>query len=107
MSSPYPSHIFSLVLVGVLTIKLHKQKYLREDFISVALTVFVMSIVAETTLAIQYSFYSFEGFRPLQEVWIQYQRTAVSSAIISSLWTPIIYLPLNFWWEKLRRLEEY
>lgn len=107
MSSPYPSHIVSLVVVGVLTARLHKQKYFREDFMSIALVVFVMAIVAATTVAIQYSFQSFEGLRSLQEIWLQYQRTAISSAIISSLWTPIIYLPLNFWWEKLKRLEEY
>jgi rod shape-determining protein MreD len=104
MSSYLPSHVFSLVLVGILTARLHKQKYFREDFISIALVVFAMAIIAETTMAIQYYF---QGLRPLNEIWMQYQRTAVSSAIISSLWTPIVYLPLNWWWERLRHLEEY
>ena len=104
MSSPYPSHVLSLVVVGMLTAKVNKQKYFREDFISIALVVFAMAIVAETIIAIQYSL---QVLRPLSEIWMQYQRTAVSSAIISSLWTPIAYLPLNWWWKKLRQLEEY
>jgi rod shape-determining protein MreD len=104
MSSPYPSHIFSLVVVGILTAKIDKHKYFRQDFISIALVVFAMAIVAETILAIQYGF---QGLRPWSGIWMQYQRTAVSSAIISSLWTPIAYIPLNWWWKKIRQLEEY
>ncbi|MEY2976477.1 MAG: hypothetical protein RLZZ435_614 [Cyanobacteriota bacterium] len=40
----------------------------------------------------------------LGEIWTYHQRLALSSAIVSSLWTPIVYYPLSrFWvWNKQR-----
>jgi rod shape-determining protein MreD len=101
MTTAYPSHVFSLVLVGVFTACLQKQKYLREDFISVALIVFFMVIVAEGAIAIQYSL---EKIRPLSEILLSYQRIAIISALITSLWAPAVYYPLVRWWDNLRRL---
>src|ERR671933_878663 len=43
MTSPQPTHIISLVLVGILTARIQKQRYIQEDFISVALIVFGMA----------------------------------------------------------------
>lgn len=103
MTSPEPSHVLSLMVVGLLSAKIQKQRYIQEDFISVALIVFGMVIVAETLFAIQYSFYA--GL-DLTKIWILHQRLALASAILSSLWAPIIYYPLNRWWEALRSLED-
>ena len=103
MTSSYPSHIFSLVLVGILTARMHKQRYIREDFISIALIVFGMAVVAETVIAIQYSF---QGIRQIADVWTDHQRIALTSAILSSLWGPVLYYPLNRWWEKIKTLEK-
>jgi rod shape-determining protein MreD len=97
-----PSHVLSLVLVGFLTAKLQKQRYLKEDFISVALIVFVMSIVAEAAIAVQHILHH---IRAPEEIWLDYQRISLSSAILSSLWAPVLYYPLNRWWEKLKALE--
>jgi hypothetical protein len=37
------------------------------------------------------------------EIWLQHQRIALSSAIISSLWAPVLYYPLNRWWAFLEQ----
>ena len=34
-----------------------------------------------------------------------HQRNALASAILSSLWAPVIYYPLNLWWEKMNVFE--
>jgi rod shape-determining protein MreD len=103
MTAPEPTHVLSLVLVGVLTARMQKQRYIQEDFISVALIVFGMAVVAETVTAIQYSFM---GDRTLAEIWTDHQRIALSSAILSSLWAPVVYYPLSRWWEQMHLLEQ-
>lgn len=35
----------------------------------------------------------------LGEIWVHHQRLALSSAIVSSLWTPIVYYPLSRFWD--------
>ena len=94
MTAPFPSHSLGLALAGFLTGRLQKQKYIQEDFISVALIVFGMEVVSETITALQFIIVG----RSLTELWIDYQRIALVSAILSSLWAPIVYYPLNRWW---------
>lgn len=104
MTSPHPTHTLSLILVGVLTARLQKQKYLQEDIVSVALIVFAMAVIAETILALQISWDQLlsEGslYPSLPKIWLYHQRVALSSAILSSLWAPAIYYPLNRWWDR-------
>ncbi|OLP18799.1 rod shape-determining protein MreD [Leptolyngbya sp. 'hensonii'] len=99
MTATDPTHALSLVVVGVLTARLRKQRYIQEDFISVALIVFGMAVLAETILALQFAI---QGDRTLSEIWTHHQRIALSSAILSSLWAPVIYFPLNRWWEEMK-----
>ncbi|MBW4488433.1 MAG: rod shape-determining protein MreD [Trichocoleus desertorum ATA4-8-CV12] len=111
MTAAHPTHVLSLILVGVLTARLQKQRYIEEDFISVALIVFGMAVVAETVIAIQFSLQKLDGasvqaVRTLAEIWTYHQRTALSSAILSSLWAPVVYFPLNRWWERMGLLEQ-
>ena len=94
-----PSHIFSFILVGILTSKLQTQKYLGEDFISVAFVVFFMTIFSEAIFAWQYSR---EHFLDMVEVVQKYQQIAIISAIITSLWSPVFYYPMNLWQKKIR-----
>lgn len=103
MTAHYPTHVLSLVLVGVLTARLRKERYIQEDFISIALIAFGMAVVAETVMAIQYSF---QNDRSLVEVWAYHQLIALSSAILSSLWAPVVYFPLNRWWQQINALEQ-
>ncbi len=107
MTSPQPTHALGLALVGVLTARLQKQRYIEEDFISVALVVFGMAVVAETVVALQFSLIKDVDGRPLPlaDIWMYHQQAALSSAILSSLWAPVVYYPLNRWWERFNWLE--
>ncbi len=98
-----PTHVLSLAIVGFLTGRIQKQRYIQEDFISVALIVFGMAVIGETVTAIQYSFI---GDRTLAEIWTDHQRIALSSAILSSLWAPVVYYPLNRWWERINTIDQ-
>ena len=107
MTSPHPTHALSLAVVGILTARLQKQRYIQEDFISVALIVFGLAVLAEIITALQFRFLrvSFGGAEVgaspnLAIIWTYHQRIALSSTIISSLWAPVVYYPLNWWWEK-------
>jgi rod shape-determining protein MreD len=111
MTAPQPSHALSLGLVGFLTARLQKQRYIQEDFISIALIVFGMAVIAETVTAIQFSFMGLTSnpiapHRTLAEIWGYHQQIALSSAILSSLWAPVVYYPLNRWWEKVNASEQ-
>ncbi len=98
MTSAHPTHVFSLALAGVLTALIRKERYLQEDFISIALITFGMAVIAETVTAIQYSLLA-NRERSLVEIWSYHQLIALSSAILSSLWAPVVYFPLNRWWQ--------
>ncbi len=102
MTAPYPSHAIALACVGILSARIKKQRYIQEDFISVALIVFGMAVVAETVMAIQFGIM---GDRKLAAIWTDYQRIALASAILSSLWAPVVYYPLNLWWRRMNLQE--
>ncbi len=102
MTSASPTHALSLGVVGGLTATLQKQKYVQEDFISVALIVFGMSVLADTIRALQFSFL---GDRPLSEIWAYHQPLALACAILSSLWAPVLYFPLNRLWEQMQSFD--
>ncbi len=109
MTSPDPTHALSLVVVGVLTARLRKQRYIQEDFISVALIVFGMAVLAETITAIQFSLQQLSSATEqhnLGGIWIYHQRITLASAILSSLWAPVLYYPLNRWWEQMAEIEQ-
>jgi rod shape-determining protein MreD len=93
-----PSHILSFVVVGVLTSSLQTQKYLGEDFISVAFIVFFMTFLSEAIFALQYAGKHSIGITDLMQ---KYQQVVIISAIITSLWSPAFYYPVNLWQKKL------
>lgn len=110
MTSPEPTHAVSLVIVGALTARLQKQRYIQEDFISIALIVFGMAVLAETITALQFSLQTLSASasneRDLGSIWLYHQRIALASAILSSLWGPAVYYPLNRWWEQMTEIEQ-
>ncbi|WP_392533815.1 rod shape-determining protein MreD [Nostoc sp. C117] len=110
MTSPNPTHALSLGIVGLLTGLLQKQRFIEEDFISIAVIVFVMAVLGETIFGLQLSFMSdgYGGQNPRQftDIWTYYQRVALASAILSSLWAPVVYYPLNLWWQRIKLLEQ-
>lgn len=104
----FPTHTFGLIVVGFVTARIQKQRFIQEDFVSVAIIVFGMTVIAQTTMALQISFhqllYGNSPYPGLPGIWLQHQRIALSSAILSSLWAPAVYYPLNRWWEHYRRI---
>lgn len=112
MTSPHPTHTLSLAMVGILTACLQKQRYIQEDFISVAIIVFGMTMLAEAVTTLQFSLlgdpaggtdsYAVSKF---VQLWTYHQRIILASAILSSLWAPVVYYPLNRWWEKMNVFE--
>ena len=94
-----PSHVPSFIVVGVITASLDKDRYIAENFVSVAILVFFMTIIAETIIAIQYFWLQ---IIPVKEVWFNYLRIVASSVLITSLWTPLIFIPLNKWWKAIK-----
>ncbi|GAB1543095.1 rod shape-determining protein MreD [Scytonema sp. NUACC21] len=103
MTSPDPTHALSLGIVGGLTGMLQKQRFIEEDFISIALIVFGMAVLAETIFASQLTFM---GDAMAADIWNYFQRVALASAILSSLWAPVVYFPLNRWWQQLKQAEQ-
>jgi rod shape-determining protein MreD len=103
-----PSHVVSLVVVGVLTALLQKQRYIQEEFASIAIITFFMSGIAETITALQYIVQARTNIADItsSSVWLRYQQVALASAILSSLWMPVLYYPLNSWWEKVESVED-
>ncbi len=103
MTSPEPTHALSLGVVGLLTGLFQKQRFIQEDFISIALIVFGMSVLSETIFASQMIWM---GNRHLESIWTYYQKVVLASAILSSLWAPVLYFPLNNWWQKVKLAEQ-
>lgn len=90
-----PSHIWSLALVAYLTSKLHGKRSQSVNFAVISLTAFGLTIVAETVTALQFILL---GDRHLDDLWTQHQRLALASAILNSLWSPVLILPLRQLW---------
>ncbi|ALF55482.1 rod shape-determining protein MreD [Nostoc sp. FACHB-87] len=103
LTSPDPTHAVTLGLVGLLTGLVQKQRFIQEDFISIALIVFIMAILSESIFGLQLSL---TGDRKVEYIWAYYQRVALASAILSSLWAPVVYYPLNLWWQKRKAIEQ-
>jgi rod shape-determining protein MreD len=106
LTAHHPTHALSLMVVGILTARLQKQRYIQEDLVSVALIVFGMAVVAETVMALQVTFNHLflpnSPYGSLGQIWFYHQKVALSSAILSSMWAPALYYPLKRWWEKYR-----
>ncbi|MDX1977041.1 MAG: rod shape-determining protein MreD, partial [Pseudanabaenaceae cyanobacterium bins.68] len=95
--APIPTHSLGLAIAGGLTALLQKQRYVQEDFISVALIVFGMAVLVETVIALQLSLFGWS----LDQVWLTHQRIALASAILSSLWSPVLHFPMSRFWRWL------
>lgn len=103
MTNPDPTHAISLGVVGMLSASFQKQRFIHEDFISIALIVFAMAVLAETIFATQLTLM---GDRNVGDVWTYYQKVTLASAILSSLWGPVLYYPLNRWWQQIKLAEQ-
>ncbi|MBV5260798.1 rod shape-determining protein MreD [Synechococcus moorigangaii CMS01] len=102
MISALPSHLPGFVLVAYLVSRWGQQRYFQEDFIILALLVFVMTLVAEAVMAGQYLLWNL-GSPAL--LWREFQQIGLATAILSSLWAPLLCTPLVRWWAYVRMPE--
>ena len=102
-----PTHVLSLTTVGVLTVWLYKRRYLSDTILSVSIATFLLTIVSELTSGLQYLLQmtieqslaaSLDSFSYL---WTNQSPVILIAAILSGLWMPILYYPLNLWWQKM------
>ncbi len=106
--SHLPSHVINLVIVGILTALLRKQRYIQEELASIAIITFGMSWISEAVTALQYIFQAQTNLVDVgrSPIWSRYQQVALAGAILSSLWMPVLYYPLNCWWEKVESVDD-
>jgi rod shape-determining protein MreD len=105
-----PTHVLSLTIVGVLTFWLHKRRYLDDTILSVSVAAFMLTIVSEFITGFQYLLdiaikqSPADSFDSLNYLWTNQSPIILIAAILSGLWMPILYYPLNFWWKKIFRI---
>jgi rod shape-determining protein MreD len=102
-----PSHVLSLTIVGVLTFVLYKRRYLTDEILPVTIATFGLTLVSEVVTGSQYLVQtaidrsldaSFDSFSHL---WSNQSPVMLITAMLSSLWMPILYYPLHLWWQKI------
>jgi rod shape-determining protein MreD len=102
-----PTHILSLTTVGVLAFLLHKRRYLNDNFLSVSIAAFMLTLVSEFVTGFQYFLETAIQQSPaasldsLNYLWTNQSPVIFIAAVLSGLWMPILYYPLNFWWQKM------
>jgi rod shape-determining protein MreD len=102
MTTALPSHLPGFVLVAYLVSRWRRQRYFEADFVILVLLVFAMTLLAEAVMAVQYLLW---GLGPLTLIWGEFQQIALSTAILSSLWAPLLCMPLMRWWSYVRMPE--
>jgi rod shape-determining protein MreD len=102
-----PTHVLSLTVVGVLAFLLHKRRYLDDSIFSVSIAAFMLTLVSEFVTGLQYFLETAIQRSPeasldsLNYLWTNQSQVILIAAVLSGLWMPILYYPLNFWWQKM------
>ncbi len=102
-----PTHVLSLTVVSVLAFYLHKRRYLDDQILSVSLAAFFLTILSELITGVQYLLETAIRQSPvasmdsLNYLWTNQSQVVLIAAILSGLWMPILYYPLNYWWQKM------
>jgi rod shape-determining protein MreD len=102
-----PTHILSLIIVGVLASWLHKHRYIDDKIVTVVIITFLLAIVAESIVCGQYLFQMTIGqsvavnFDIINSLLTDRFPVMLIAGILSGLWMPILYCPLHFWWQKM------
>lgn len=95
MIAPFPTHTLGLALAGVLTTILRKYRFLQSETLVVALLAFGLSVLYETTLALQWMTLGTVGTDLL---WTHHQRVSLASGLVTSLWAPLVWWGLTRTW---------
>ncbi len=103
LTSGTPTHALGLGVVGFVLGSINQNRALDRDCLVGALFVFAASILVETVYALQLLI---QGDWPWSLLWLHWQKVVLSSAIISSLWAPVLFVPLTYWWKRFALLLE-
>ncbi|WP_218081892.1 rod shape-determining protein MreD [Anthocerotibacter panamensis] len=103
LTAPIPTHGPGLILVGVLTARLREYRFLQSETLAVALLTFGLTVVQETTLALQ--------FMALGEIdpallWAHHQKISLASGLVTCLWAPLVWWLLQRFWAWGEALED-
>jgi len=107
MLGSMPTHVLSLTVVGVLTVWLHKHRYIDDAIVTVVILTFLLAIVAELIMGGQYLLQTSIGqsaavnFDSFSYLLTERSPVMLIAGILSGLWMPILYYPLHFWWHKI------
>ncbi|AFY96006.1 rod shape-determining protein MreD [Chamaesiphon minutus] len=102
-----PTHVLSLTVVGVIAFWLQKRRYLSDTIVSVSLATVLLTIVSEVVTGAQYLLQAAieqslaASLASLDYMWTDRAIVISISAILSGLWMPIFYYPLQLWWQKI------
>jgi rod shape-determining protein MreD len=102
-----PTHILSLTVVGVLAFWLQKRRYLDDTIVSVSLATILLTVVSEVVTGAQYLLHTAieqswdASLDSLDYMWTERAIVISIAAILSGLWMPILYYPLQLWWQKI------
>jgi rod shape-determining protein MreD len=102
-----PTHVLSLTTVGVLAFLLHKRRYLDETVLSASIAAFGLTIVSEAITGLQYFLETAverspaASFDSLNYLWTNQFPLILVAAVLSGLWMPVLYYPLQLCWQKM------
>jgi rod shape-determining protein MreD len=99
-----PTHVLSLTVVGVLAVWLQKRRYLDDTIVSVSLATVLLTVVSEVVTGAQYLLQTASEqslAASLDDMWTERAIVISIAAILSGLWMPIFYYPLQLWWQKI------
>jgi rod shape-determining protein MreD len=102
-----PTHVLSLTSVGVLAFFLHKRRYLDDTVFSASVAAFLLTIVSEFVTGLQYllklaiDLSAEASIDSLNHLWTNQVPLVLIAAVLSGLWMPILYYPLQLWWQKI------
>ena len=102
-----PTHVLSLVTVSVLAFELHKRRYLDDTVFSASIAAFGLTIVSEAIMGLQYLLEMAIARSPeasldsLNYIWTNQSPSILITAVLSGLWMPILYYPLQLCWQKM------
>jgi cell shape-determining protein MreD len=94
-------------VVGVLTVWLRKRRYINDGLFPVTVTAFMLTLLSETIVGLQHliemAMVRFPDFGSLTmtQLWTNQSPAMLITAFLSSLWMPVLYQPLNWWWKKI------
>ncbi len=102
-----PTHVISLTTVGVLAFLLQKRRYLDDTVLSATIAAVGLTIVSEAITGLQYLLAMAIELSPaasldsLNYLWTNQFPLTLVAAVLSGLWMPILYYPLQLCWQKM------